>query len=64
MNGHSKLAGATAANANIVRGCAKFRAEGSWGAGKIYGAVKEWSGVDPELQFSRQAHTKIGRAHV
>lgn len=57
MNNHSKLAGAAAASANIVRGCAKFRAEGSWAGGKIYGAVKHWSGVDPELQFSRQAHT-------
>jgi AraC family transcriptional regulator len=57
MNGHSELAHVAAAKANIVRGCAKFRAEGSWGAGKIYGAVKQWSGVDPELQFSRHAHT-------
>jgi hypothetical protein len=30
MNEHSKLAGAPALNANIVRGSAKFRAEGSW----------------------------------
>ena len=57
MKGPSRLPDAAAASAKIVRGCAKFRAEGSWGAGKIYAAVKQWSGVDPELQFSRQAHT-------
>jgi AraC family transcriptional regulator len=46
-------------SARIRGGKATFRAEGSWGGGRIYGAIKRWRGADAELSHQRPQHTVI-----
>lgn len=43
--------------AEIARGSSTLEVCGSWRAGGIYAAVKHWHGIDPELSYSRRAHT-------
>lgn len=55
-------AGPTAApkvSAHIRGGTATFKAEGTWSRGRIYGAVKHWSGANPELLRRRRHHALV-----
>lgn len=44
-------------SATIRGGSLTLKTECAWSQGRIYGAIKRWSGVDPELDYCRQHHT-------
>jgi AraC family transcriptional regulator len=46
-------------SADIKRGIATFKTQATWSRGRVYGAIKHWSGADPELRHRRQQHTFV-----
>lgn len=46
-------------SADIKGSTATFKVEQSWSHGKLYAAIKQWSGAEPELMHRRQEHTLI-----
>jgi AraC family transcriptional regulator len=49
----------TPLSAEIQDGCATFKAAESWSRGRLYGAIKHWHGVAPELLHRRRQHTFV-----
>jgi len=41
-------------SADIRGSTATFKIEQSWSRGKVYGAIKHWSGAEPELLHRRR----------
>jgi AraC family transcriptional regulator len=46
-------------SARIRGGASTFSAEGTWSRGRVYGAIKHWSGAEPELVHKRPQHTFV-----
>ena len=44
-------------SAKVSSGVSTLKTDHAWSQGRIYGAVKRWSGADSELSYRRQNHT-------